>query len=640
MLKRVLIACIALVVPGFSFFIFHIWGGYSQKLKIEIDTDIRAFSDKVSKEVQIFNQTLHASEALLNKIDLLELGTNLGLPANSYDWESFQTTDCSGKVNFSTFRNCFSYIRKSDTDQRRFGPLYTWLRVVKKLSPNYYKLIYNDQLAETGVKMSPDIEGFHWLEFDQKQILFFYKFSEKLQKGFSVSVDPLKLWNLMGLSEVNFTDSDEFYGYQRHPLFSSARFNFEPDTKALESKVKRKNTITIGLLLVGLTLVLIIIYSSLRLFLRELIILGRAAGAWVPGKSFKFDIKPKFSEVNVLFNKLSYRSLKVLEQNKLFGIVRNLQSIKVAQDSLLNQFRSVLKNNQWNPVEKNFDQVLDLQGAIQALIDKTSSDSFNNLVNEIYALKKIFVENDLKSSFRLNQKNYVDLAAKTQELLLKTTSVKKFRSIQWDVSFLPGRQVAGDFFIVSHQSDYTYFCVADVAGKGLQAGLFGARIKAALDALISLDLDLEELFSLVNNIACSNKPEDSFCTCFLGRFNHINYEFKFCSSGHNNMYMMRHNAIQELSTAGLPFGLVKDVKYESDKVLLLRRDRLVLYTDGCIELENQKQECYSSNRFKEKILSTGSLSTNESINHIVGDLQQFRKGVQQADDMTLLVIDV
>ena len=88
----------------------------------------------------------------------------------------------------------------------------------------------------------------------------------------------------------------------------------------------------------------------------------------------------------------------------------------------------------------------------------------------------------------------MDLAAKTQELLLKTTSVKKFRSIQWDVSFLPGRQVAGDFFIVSHQSDYTYFCVADVAGKGLQAGLFGARIKAALDALISLDLDLEELF--------------------------------------------------------------------------------------------------------------------------------------------------
>tara|TARA_B000000557_G_C20455655_1_gene309129 strand:- start:117 stop:431 length:315 start_codon:yes stop_codon:yes gene_type:complete len=104
--------------------------------------------------------------------------------------------------------------------------------------------------------------------------------------------------------------------------------------------------------------------------------------------------------------------------------------------------------------------------------------------------------------------------------------------------------------------------------------------------------------------------------------------------------MVRHNGLQGLSTVGLPFGLVKDVKYESDKVLLLRGDRLVLYTDGCIELENQKQECYSSNRFKEKILSTGSLSTNECINHIVGDLQQFRKGVQQADDMTLLVIDV
>ena len=34
-------------------------------------------------------------------------------------------------------------------------------------------------------------------------------------------------------------------------------------------------------------------------------------------------------------------------------------------------------------IEKNFNQVLDLQGSIQALIDKTGNDSFNNLVNEI-----------------------------------------------------------------------------------------------------------------------------------------------------------------------------------------------------------------------------------------------------------------
>lgn len=642
MLKKVWLACLSLLLPGFLFFVWQFWKGQSMKVDELADRAIRNFSGQVYADTKFFEQTLLKSEMILDGLELFNEQSLIGLPPHTYDWESFDTSACSGKITRAIFESCFRYSRPALSNQRNLGFLYTWLRIVKDLTPAYYQLVFNEQITETGINMSPDIKGYHWLEFDNKQVLFFYKFSEKLKQGFSVIIDPIKLWQRLNLSEMTTVESVPFLSYQKHPKFSGMRFVFEPDIAELQKKVKLGNYLMLSLIICLLSIILTSVYVCLKLFLGELQTLGNVASEWLPGKGLKILTEPKFGEVQKLLNMLRMNSELVLEQSNKFSLIRKLQSIKPTSTDLLTNFRQILKDTDWNPIAVSQEALLvrDFQGSIKHLLSQNSKQSFMELVNQIFHLKQILITNQARSKEMFGKEAFVEIAAKTQELLLKSTAKRRQGSLQWDVRFLPGRQVSGDFFLVSHQLKYTYFCVADVAGKGLPAGLFAARIKAALDALIGQNLDLVKVFEVVNKIAYENKPMDSFCTCFMGRFNHYDYELEFCSAGHNRMCLLRDNSIIELSSKGLPFGLIPQFEYPLKRLPLKTQDRIILFSDGCVELENAKKEIYSSSRFKHQLISNRILPTSKILDKLLENLQEFRSGVQQADDITLLVIDV
>ena len=642
MFKRIILASALLMIPGITFLLWQFWSKYSYEIDFLTERETSKFANQVNADINTFNKSLKNSTALLNSLDLITAETNIGFASDTYDWESFHTRECQAKTSLRGFRDCFSYIRKSENDKRKLGAVYTWLRQIKNLSPNYYELVYNDQVAEMGIRMSPDIEGYHWLEFDQKQMLFFYRFSEISKQGFSLLVDPIKLWKSLNLSPIIAVAKKDNHGYQNHPFLSGMRFTFEPDLEALNRIVVNQQILFTSIIFLIFISILAITYAYQKVFLGELHTLGFAATEWTPGKELSIEIDSRFREVKALIGILQERSQLSIEQNKNFKIIRKLQALGRRDENLIDEFREVLQDSNWSPnsSESNLGLSRDFNKSIQKLIKYSSVRNFNNLVNEIYQLKQIFIEHEAKNKQIKKQKSYVDIAANTQQLLLRNTSQKKFHSLSWDVKCLPGRQVAGDFFILCHHRPYTYFCIADVAGKGLTAGLFGARLKAALDALTLKNLDISKIIEAVNEIAVENKPLDSFCTCFLGRFNHSTYALEYGTAGHNGMYLLRDNSIEELSSKGLPLGLVSGLQYVIQHRQLKAKDRLILYSDGCVELENSNQEIFTFARFKDLVLDNRFEPTDQILGKLMNNLQDFREGIQQADDMTLLVVDV
>ena len=67
---------------------------------------------------------------------------------------------------------------------------------------------------------------------------------------------------------------------------------------------------------------------------------------------------------------------------------------------------------------------------------------------------------------------------------------------------------------------------------------------------------------------------------------------------------------------------------------------MLLYTDGLNEAENRQQEQYGEDRIIQMMRSLASHSTREMVEAIKADVEQFRDGAEQSDDLTMLVFRV
>jgi serine phosphatase RsbU (regulator of sigma subunit) len=67
---------------------------------------------------------------------------------------------------------------------------------------------------------------------------------------------------------------------------------------------------------------------------------------------------------------------------------------------------------------------------------------------------------------------------------------------------------------------------------------------------------------------------------------------------------------------------------------------MLLYTDGLNEAENRQQEQYGEDRIIQMMRSLASQSTREMVEAIKADVEQFRDGAEQNDDLTMLVFRV
>ena len=67
---------------------------------------------------------------------------------------------------------------------------------------------------------------------------------------------------------------------------------------------------------------------------------------------------------------------------------------------------------------------------------------------------------------------------------------------------------------------------------------------------------------------------------------------------------------------------------------------VMLYTDGLNEAENRQQEQYGEDRIIQLMTSHASLSMRDIIEALKADIDQFRDGAEQNDDLTMLAFRI
>jgi sigma-B regulation protein RsbU (phosphoserine phosphatase) len=236
------------------------------------------------------------------------------------------------------------------------------------------------------------------------------------------------------------------------------------------------------------------------------------------------------------------------------------------------------------------------------------------------------------------ERRELDEALRIQRKLLPTT-IPQLEGWEIATSWQPASGVGGDCFdAISFGSSRLGVAIADVVGKGIPAALLMSNLQAAVRAFATATTQPAELCQQVNRILCGHIAEGRFISFFYCLIDHDDSTLTFANAGHFPPILVRADgSVERLATGGAVLGVFPDGTYEQGRVALQSGDRLVLYTDGITEAQNEALDAeFGEQRLIDLIVANRACSAPALQARLAEAVAAFTGGHFQ-DDATLIV---
>ena len=192
-------------------------------------------------------------------------------------------------------------------------------------------------------------------------------------------------------------------------------------------------------------------------------------------------------------------------------------------------------------------------------------------------------------------------------------------------------------------SQYLYFCIGDVSGKGVPASLFMTLATHGFLSLASTGRTPAEIATRMNAELSINNEMGMFVTMFICMYDLKQGRIEYCNAGHNPPIIGnaqgQYNFL-DVKETNAPIGLWPDLEYVGEELDLPSGSMVLLYTDGLNEAENRQQEQYGEERIIQLMNSHPAQSMRDMVEALKADVDRFRDGAEQNDDLTMLAFRV
>ena len=220
------------------------------------------------------------------------------------------------------------------------------------------------------------------------------------------------------------------------------------------------------------------------------------------------------------------------------------------------------------------------------------------------------------------------------------TKVPELSGIQIAAVYKPAASVAGDFYeFLPVDSTHAGIFVADVCGHGVPAALIASMLKVAVQSA-SPCADKPGEFLATMNRTLSEPLRGQLVSAAYLWIDAASRKACYSAAGHPPLLHWQGHRMETIESNGLLFGVLPDAAYPQTEIPLDSTQRLLLYTDGVSEPENDKGEEFGAVRLPQLLSSNGGSSACDVANRIVGELPLWHSTAHQQDDMTLVVVDV
>ena len=273
------------------------------------------------------------------------------------------------------------------------------------------------------------------------------------------------------------------------------------------------------------------------------------------------------------------------------------------------------------------------------------AESFNLMTGEVTTLL-----GEMADKGRMEQEMF---AARAIQQKLLPTGPLKVTGLVVSAFCEPAREVAGDYYDFLPITDTMIgMLIADVAGKGLAAGLYMAQLKVIVQSLARLHHEPKTFLTAVNKVVSANLDAASFITMAYGVVDIERREMTFARAGHCPLIHvpacdppgMRHARL--LAPDGLVVGLQIDdgTMFENllqeQTIALAPGDLVVWFTDGISETMNEAFDCFGEERLARVVEQYAHLPFDQLRSYILAELRTFAAGADQHDDMTMILMKI
>lgn len=212
---------------------------------------------------------------------------------------------------------------------------------------------------------------------------------------------------------------------------------------------------------------------------------------------------------------------------------------------------------------------------------------------------------------------------------------------------IPRGRIGGDYYdYVREDGDHLGLVIADVAGKGTQAALLMATLRAGLFFEASRN-DLPAMILRLNDLLYKSTPADKYATFFYARLDWETGVLHSINAGHNPPLIFRKDGdLIQLDEAGtfvgaFPNDILHQIsEYTVQQTPLHPGDILLLYTDGVTEANNAADELFGLERLCHVVEEHRTLAADDILQRIQQTVDTFQGDVEPFDDFTLVVLKV
>jgi len=267
------------------------------------------------------------------------------------------------------------------------------------------------------------------------------------------------------------------------------------------------------------------------------------------------------------------------------------------------------------------------------------------VLTDISAQKR--VEEQLRDSNALLEKRQreieaeLSLAARVQQSLAPRNLV--WGNIAVEAYYSPASTIGGDFGVVlPHGDELLSLLVCDVSGHGIGSALVANRIYSETLHELERNAGLGTLLRRLHTFVHKDIGVQGFYfTMAAGRFVRRGRRMTFAAAGHPPTMLVSDSGLRLLDSQNAILGCLADVTPSEsvDEIELNSGDRLVLYTDGFIEVFNKRDEMLGIEGLEELVRRAAKKTLPYMKQAILDGVAAWRHGAL-TDDMSLVIVEI
>lgn len=258
--------------------------------------------------------------------------------------------------------------------------------------------------------------------------------------------------------------------------------------------------------------------------------------------------------------------------------------------------------------------------------------------------KEIKRQNKELTAFQERVREEMELAAALQMGLLPKLPGEA-PGASYTHRYLPAAGIGGDIYAILPLPDgSTAMMIADVSGHGVTAALISAMVKTSFENQVRLGGEPLAWAHGMNEDLCRSTLAEQFATAWLGRLDPAADRICYVVAGHCAPLRIVRGArgglqrSEVLRGKGFMLGLDTQLPFMEHEAQFLPEDRLVLYTDGLVEVERGDRAMLEEAGLR-RICAELPTGAEEAADVVVSQARAFNHPAPFEDDVTLVILD-